>query len=371
MIYEVKKDLLTSEGIIAHQVNCKGVMGAGVAKQIKEKLLPADEFKKYQDTCKYRNPEDLMNGEILVHGTYSEKQLVVDLFAENEPTGKGLDTDYVALYKSFETLKKMVSKCDHTMPISIPGYIGCGLAGGDWDYVFTKILVPLFKDDPLHLYICYNDESKKKLENDFSEAQDFTTGTLKKDWHGFTAGTKVSAVKQYFCEQKEKRQENKVEKSYAFITVFTQLKDKVMFETPDLAICSEGRNLDDALRIASDAIKDKLLCLLKNGKEIPDASRIDEIDDDDLSFAGKGENIYYPVVVSVKVSSPSFSRAALRDVCIKNAWFTDGSNEQYEKLFAMNENGADIDALALIIWLCSENCSLSCVKNTLLAEGGR
>ena len=166
MIYEVKKDLLTSEGIIAHQANCRGVMGAGVAKQIKEKLLPADEFKKYQDTCKYRNPEDLMNGEILVHGTYSEKQLVVDLFAENEPTGKGLDTDYVALYKAFETLKKMVSKCDHTMPISIPGYIGCGLAGGDWDYVFTKILVPLFKDDPLHLYICYNDESKKKLEND-------------------------------------------------------------------------------------------------------------------------------------------------------------------------------------------------------------
>lgn len=133
----------------------------------------------------------------------------------------------------------------------------------------------------------------------------------------------------------------------------------------------KGEILDDALHVASDAIKDKLLCLLKNGKEIPDASRIDEIDDDDLSFTGKGENIYYPVVVSVKVSSPSFSRAALRDVCIKNAWFTDGSNEQYEKLFAMNENGADIDALALIIWLCSENCSLSCVKNTLLAEGGR
>ena len=52
MIYEVKKDLLTSEGIIAHQANCRGVMGAGVAKQIKEKLLPADEFKKYQDTRK-------------------------------------------------------------------------------------------------------------------------------------------------------------------------------------------------------------------------------------------------------------------------------------------------------------------------------
>lgn len=44
----------------------------------------------------------------------------------------------------------------------------------------------------------------------------------------------------------------------------------------------------------------------------------------------------------------------LRDVCIKNNWFTCGSNSQYDKLFYMNEHGCSADELALVIWLCSE-----------------
>lgn len=43
----------------------------------------------------------------------------------------------------------------------------------------------------------------------------------------------------------------------------------------------------------------------------------------------------------------------LRQLCIKNNWFTSGSNEQYEKLFYANENGCPIKEIATIIWLCS------------------
>ena len=47
----------------------------------------------------------------------------------------------------------------------------------------------------------------------------------------------------------------------------------------------------------------------------------------------------------------------LRDLCIKNNWFTCGSIEQYEKLFYANENGCPIEEIATIIWLCSdEDC---------------
>ena len=53
MIKEVKGNLLKAkEFIIGHQVNCKGVMGAGVAKQIKQQLLPKEEFAKYHILCK-------------------------------------------------------------------------------------------------------------------------------------------------------------------------------------------------------------------------------------------------------------------------------------------------------------------------------
>lgn len=44
----------------------------------------------------------------------------------------------------------------------------------------------------------------------------------------------------------------------------------------------------------------------------------------------------------------------LRDLCIKNNWFTCGSNSQYDKLFYMNEQGYSVDELSLVIWICSE-----------------
>lgn len=45
----------------------------------------------------------------------------------------------------------------------------------------------------------------------------------------------------------------------------------------------------------------------------------------------------------------------LRTLCIKNNWFTCGSNRQYEKLFYANENGCPIEEIATIIWLCSDD----------------
>lgn len=55
------------------------------------------------------------------------------------------------------------------------------------------------------------------------------------------------------------------------------------------------------------------------------------------------------------------SNSQLRSLCIRNRWFTDGTNSQYEKLFEMNKNGASIEHIATVIWLCSdsevpENC---------------
>lgn len=46
--------------------------------------------------------------------------------------------------------------------------------------------------------------------------------------------------------------------------------------------------------------------------------------------------------------------AELKQLCIKNNWFTCGTNAQYEKLFYANENGCPIKEVATIIWLCSD-----------------
>lgn len=58
--------------------------------------------------------------------------------------------------------------------------------------------------------------------------------------------------------------------------------------------------------------------------------------------------------------------ASLRELCIKNNWFTGGTCEQYDKLFQVNrdcENFSFSD-VALIVWLCS-NEELESIKEKL------
>lgn len=44
----------------------------------------------------------------------------------------------------------------------------------------------------------------------------------------------------------------------------------------------------------------------------------------------------------------------MRGLCIKNDWFTCGTNAQYDKLFQALENGYALEVIAAIIWVCSE-----------------
>lgn len=44
----------------------------------------------------------------------------------------------------------------------------------------------------------------------------------------------------------------------------------------------------------------------------------------------------------------------LRQLCIRNSWFTCGTNTQYEKLFYANEHGCPLEEIATIIWLCTD-----------------
>ena len=45
----------------------------------------------------------------------------------------------------------------------------------------------------------------------------------------------------------------------------------------------------------------------------------------------------------------------IRALCIKNDWFNHGSNYQYGKLFDRAAEGASLEELATIIWVCSED----------------
>ena len=194
MIKEIKGNLLDAKGIIAHQVNCCGVMGGGVAKQIRDKLLTPDDYGYYCIACK--KPASELLGTILYLPV--DDCLIANLFAEDKPTGIGLDTDYEALRKCFESLERFAKATNY--PVSIPGYIGCGLAGGDWNYVYSEIICPIFRNSKAELTIVYLPETVQMLWNDFMRVPKEYYAGLLEPWHGFKAGEMEENVTSWFFE---------------------------------------------------------------------------------------------------------------------------------------------------------------------------
>lgn len=128
-------DLLkTNCDVICHQVNCQGVMGAGIALQIK-KLYP-NVYEEYREYCdKYRQFDIL--GTCLLVRTIDGKN-VANLFAQYDYGRNGCHTNYTALKMAFNQLKKYSIDFGYRK-IGIPFGIGCGLAGGDWNKVCSII----------------------------------------------------------------------------------------------------------------------------------------------------------------------------------------------------------------------------------------
>ena len=58
-------------------------------------------------------------------------------------------------------------------------------------------------------------------------------------------------------------------------------------------------------------------------------------------------------MIEIVSSRNALSAEDLRVLCIRENWFTNGDNSQYEKLFDLNREGASLEDLALVIWLCS------------------
>lgn len=135
--------------IIAHQVNCQGVMGAGLAKQIKTKYPIV--YQEYLQLYKRQRPVELL-GQCLAVPVNNSDIFVANLFGQLS-YGKGTrQTDYEALEKSLKQLKEfMVTSNLHSL--ALPHNLGCGLAGGDWNIV-RKMIEKIFNDNSITCYIC-------------------------------------------------------------------------------------------------------------------------------------------------------------------------------------------------------------------------
>lgn len=150
MIRIIDGDLMgaTAE-YICHQVNCMGVMGSGVAKQIREKWPHV--YQSYHDATENYTKEhgrEALLGKVQFIKV-AENTSVVNMFGQFNYGRDGAKyTDMGALRKCFATLEKRVRPGE---TIAMPYRIGCGLAGGDWGEV-VDMLSEIFSNCHVTLY---------------------------------------------------------------------------------------------------------------------------------------------------------------------------------------------------------------------------
>ena len=143
MVSFINKDITTiTEGIICHQVNCRGVMGAGLAKQIRNKFPKV--YKEYMQQFIYNN---LQLGNVFFVTISSTPSLFVANLCGQDGYGRqGIFTNYQAVRQclikvaEFKKTLELTSLPIHaSSPVYIPDHMGCTLGGGDWEKVLQII----------------------------------------------------------------------------------------------------------------------------------------------------------------------------------------------------------------------------------------
>lgn len=129
-IYKQGNILDSEENIICQSVNHQGIMGAGLAKQIKQKYTNV--MDSYLKICDMRFSDIKRNG-IVAWCTIDKNKYIASIFGQEYYGTDKQYTDYVSLGNGFETVKSFANR--NNCSIAIPYGIGCGLGGGDWNVV--------------------------------------------------------------------------------------------------------------------------------------------------------------------------------------------------------------------------------------------
>ena len=139
-----------AEGLICHQVNCKGNMGRGVAKQFRE-LYPRAYYR-YLSLCQSSSAATLLG--TCLFNKEDDNHISCSMFAQDDWRGTNVcNTNYNAVRECCGEIKEFIihNKLSRDYPINMPYGIGAGLGGGDW-LIIHSILEEEFLDYNLILW---------------------------------------------------------------------------------------------------------------------------------------------------------------------------------------------------------------------------
>lgn len=148
MINYVTGNLLESEAdIIGHQVNAQGVMGAGLAKQIRSRY--PNVYNDYTALCKTNQNKNTLMGQAQFIEVGTNKY-VASLFGQLYYGRQKMQyTHYPSLKAALTELREVAE--EHGISVGLPKFLGCGLAGGDWEVV-SKIIEEAFDGYEVTIY---------------------------------------------------------------------------------------------------------------------------------------------------------------------------------------------------------------------------
>lgn len=155
MIHYVKGNLLDSNcDYICHQVNCQGVMGSGIAKQIRERWPEVYNayVKKHAHYDKIGIPTEDMLGDVeaIYIDDGVQERYVVNMYSQHS---YGYDGQRYTSYDAFACCLKQISAfVPDGYTIGFPKNIGCGLGGGNWKVISALIEEILGEDYEVYIY---------------------------------------------------------------------------------------------------------------------------------------------------------------------------------------------------------------------------
>ena len=129
-------------GIICHQVNAMGKMGAGLALDIRKKWPIV-----YKDYMIAYNEGNLKLGNVIFTKIEKCNIIIASCVGQKFYGKKGKHTIYRAVEKYLEKVE--IKSKELQLPVHLPYKIGCGLAGGNW-----KIVERMIKENISEPIIC-------------------------------------------------------------------------------------------------------------------------------------------------------------------------------------------------------------------------
>ena len=161
---------------IAHSCNCQNVMGAGIAKQIKDRYPKAFEAdterwgNEYNEGGNWRcQIGDYSKAVIETQWTQLPHATIYNLYTQSGYSTERRQVNYEYFWQAMKAMQEDLLFNQHELGIGqvvgVPYGISCGLAGGNWK-IIKAIIEDIFLDSMIECYIVkYNQFEDEGVES--------------------------------------------------------------------------------------------------------------------------------------------------------------------------------------------------------------